>query len=386
MKEFAAALQANLVELRNHSLLSDQLSPTEASYVEILIAYLKGDNAGLRHCLARTSDELLQLLGRIRLQILECAIHPSDLHLLETWRDRHGFENCLWEGEAMFLLGLAWCEAGEYELSKKFYMNAHRLLWREGVKKKAVKALLNNVVAESRLNKEKKLIVDYLFVAQKAVEVEDSIVAGICHLNIAQEYRKMGAPESALKSVNKSIEFMQADRGINHFYFSLLERCHIYIDLDRLSEARLDYQIAQESPFPEIKEGLKVIDALLGNHSPIDEGRLDPSWKNRLHEIRTGRKSVTFTKMESQLLELLSAGEATKEHLITSLYGDRIDFTVGENRFKVLLSRMRKKAPSLIISSEIGYHLADETFLLPNRKALSPGNRRMAGYGESKAI
>lgn len=370
MKQFAAALQADFIELRNHSLLSDQLSPMEANYVEILVLYLKGDNVGLRHCLAQAPNELLRLLGRIRLQIMNFAIHPPDLRLLEAWGDRHGFENNLWEGETMFLLGLAWCEAGEYERSKKFYMNAHRLFWREGVKKKALKALLNSVVAESRLNKEKKLIVDYFFVAQKAMETGDSIVAGICHLNIAQEYRKMGALESALRSINKAIDFMQADRGINHFYFSILERCHIYIELDRFSEARLDYQIAQEAPFPEIQEGLKVIDTLLGNHSLIDEERLDPSWKSRLHEIRVGRKRVSFTKMESRLLELLSAGTVTKEHLMTSLYGDRIDFAVRENRFKVLLSRMRKKAPSLIITSEAGYHLENEAFLLPIEKSM----------------
>ena len=231
--------------------------------------------------------------------------------------------------------------------------------------RKAIKSLLNIVVAESRKHTSKKLILDYTFVANEASKVNDPIVQGICYLNISREHHKLGAFELALKFINQALDLMASDFGVNHFYSALAHRCHVLIDLGRFNEALFDYQKVKAASITQSVESLKVIEVMLGDsNKKVVVDHLEPTWQERLYAVKEAKSSVKLTKTESQLIELLSSGRQTKDMLIHGLYGDKIDWIAAESRFKMLLSRFRKKCPEVILFENGLYQISDENFII----------------------
>ena len=75
-------------------------------------------------------------------------------------------------------------------------------------------------------------------------------------------------------------------------------------------------------------------------------------------EIENAKAKLTV--FESKLVELLVEQPRKKEDLVTLLYGNQVDYLSANNRFKVLLSRLRKKRPNLIVSSNGRYQVSDK--------------------------
>lgn len=361
---FIKVIESNLDQLLELDLANEVVAPLEKQYLSVLICYLRGEKEELSLFIENSQSlpPFFCLLVQIRLGILIGSNESTTLSefskFLEEKNLSEDYTN--WKGEIAFVLGLAYLENKAYEPAKIFFQMAYRFLNDLGAKKKSVKSLLNVVVSESRLHNYKKLIIDYEFVAKKSLQAGDPIVAGICFLNISREFQLIGSLNLALKYVNKSIEHLGSDLGLNHYYSALLHRSHVLIDLGRHFEAQLDYETARLCPFPQIQEALKVIECMLGKSQAIATEKLDPTWKGRWKTFEEGKKMPRLTEMESRLLELIAGIGQTKEMLIQNLYGDKIDYSAAENRLKVLLSRFRKRHPGLIIFEENRFKFADE--------------------------
>ncbi len=341
-------IQANLSELKELYFISDNFSPDELFYLTTMIYYYQGDISQLQsYLLDNKMNSYLDLMGKIRLNIIEQNINQRDLENLQSYLENNPKLASEWIAEAWFLLGWAHREIQSNIIAKKIFKKCYSILWQVQAKKKAVKSMLNHVVCQSHIDPSKRYIIDFQTIAKKALEVGDPIVAGLCQLNIARDYRFLGSYELSEKLINQSVANLELDRGANNYYFAVLERCYLNIELKRFKLAHLDYQIVSESPLLEIKEASKLILKILGGDVKIESKALDPVWGDVLKDKEL-KSSYKLTKTESSLINYLSLGEKSKVEIIKHLYGNQLNFDSAENRLKVLLSRLKKKAPELI--------------------------------------
>lgn len=357
--EFCQIIEVSLQELKVALFTESFHNEDERTYARALINYLEADLNSF--CEISVKDRNLSDFLILRRMLLTYQYDEKEI--------RRQIENVSgidekFLGEFYFIVGLLYTKTKDFSQSKHFYSLAYKHLKKSGSPKKAVKSLLNIIVAESRHQEHKKLILDYQFVANEAKAVDDKIVQGICLLNISREHQILGALELALKSANESLDLLQHDIGVDHFYHALIHRCHVLIALGRFNEAVFDYQKAKASQNPEIQDSLGVINELLGEKkSDMNFSHIEPTWKERLYANRLGTSKIKLTKQESILVSILSTGKKTKDVLIQELYGDKIDWFAAESRFKMLLSRFRKKCPDQIIYSNSVYELIDQTYL-----------------------
>ncbi len=350
-------IQENLQGLKELFYTIDNYDSDEFFYLQTLILYYQGEINLLKiHISKRKNQDTLQLMANIRLQIIKQSVKPSDLKLLKRVIESNSKLDLIWKAEASFLLGWAKREIKEFQEAKVIFKRTYNLLWEVNAKKKAVKSLLNHVVCQSHIDPTKRYLLDFRVIEQKALEVEDPIVAGLCQLNMARDYRFLGSFDLSEELINKAIQNLERDRGSNNYYFAVLERCYLNIELKRMNSAHRDYQIIKESELYEIQEASKVILGILGGDVKVDQSSLDPVWQDVLtkQELRSDYK---LTKNETQLFNFLTNGEQSKSSIISHLYGERIDIESAENRFKVLLSRLNKKAPNLVNYYQGFYYL-----------------------------
>jgi len=357
-------IQANLLELKQLYFDTDQFSEEEIFYLKTLIYYYEGDIQLLENLLNSKIIPFISLLSEIRLQIIKQDIKLQDLLFLnQTLNYTDPQISKEWRAEAHFLLGWAYRETQRFEEARDTFKKCYKLLWDIGAKKKAVKSMLNYVVCQSSINNKKRYLLDYQMVAKKALEVGDPIVAGLCQLNMAREYRLLGSYELSIKLINQAIQNLEADRGANNYYFAIIERCNLLIELKRFTQAYSDYEILKESNLTEIKEATKVLFIKLGKKVDINISHLDPVWAEVLGQ-KEHKCDYNLTKHETHLLKYLSEGEKEKNDIIRYLYGDNLNFESADNRFKVLLSRLRKKDPDLILFNHGYYKLTDGKVLI----------------------
>lgn len=381
---FAVLIQANLEELfniENSKLNEDNLLN---HYLLVLKNYLRGDSKELLEITNQKSFEFLpnfyKILIKLRLSLLNLQFDNALIIKINEEINSEEFENqfSYWLGEINFVVGNIYLESKEYENAKNSFRQAYSELNLINAKQKAIKSLFNVLVSESRLNPSKKLLIDYEFVNRKALEVNEIIVAGLCNLNISRELQLIGSLNLALKYVNKSIDLLKSDMGVNHYYSSILHRCHLLIELERRVEAQLDLEEARLAPFHSIQEAVKLLEVLYKNKFQlaeienstvhINENKLDPTWKGRLKDFISQKKISKLSDLESLMIESLLNSPKTKNELIELLYGNQIDYSASENRFRVLLSRFKKRHPGLIIQNDKSYRISDEIFFVENNK------------------
>ncbi|MBK27125.1 MAG: hypothetical protein CME70_24190 [Halobacteriovorax sp.] len=351
MRVFNDVIQASLEELIDYKLMGEFESLQLENYALAIKAHISGDTVELQKAID-SLEGCFKKLANYRLAILNKEFQTEELSVNEDFM-----------GEAHFLMGLNFVYHSEHLFAKKHFQKAYQFLWRSGAKKKAIKSLLNVVVSESRENNHKKLIVDYEFITKKALSIGDNISAGISQLNISREFQMLGAFELAFKTCNRAINLLEGDLGTSHYYFAIIHRCHLLVDLKRFPEALVDFQKAKASPFKENKKALDVVEALLGDTKEIDLSHLEPTWKARLQDHRNGVSFKDLTESESQLVKFLSSGPKSKLEIIDELYGKNLDFESVDSRFRVLLMRLRKKKPNLVVYYQKKYEISDENFL-----------------------
>lgn len=351
MKNLNQVIEASIEELMEFELLGEFESEQLAFYNQAILGHTRGEVSKLEEVLPKLTDDFATIAA-YRLEILKQNYSDSEITVSEEFK-----------GEAHFVMGLNFVNFKDYPKAKFHFQKAYQFLWKQGAKKKAVKSLMNMVVSESRENNQKKLIVDYEFITKKAMSIGDKITAGTCQLNISREYQMMGAFELALITCNRALDFLEADMGATHYYFALIHRCHILVDLKRYPEALVDFQKAKTSNFSETKEALKVVETLLGDKKEIDLEHLEPTWKARLKDHRNGVSFKDLTKTEAQLIKFLSDGAKDKNDIIDEIYGTNLDYESADARFRVLLMRLRKKKPNLVVYEQKQYRISDENFL-----------------------
>lgn len=341
-----------------------------ALYCESLQAYLAGDIARLERSHERWVSLLLgeahpevlvaEKIVRLRLQIRRRSIDADLVRAFELQIDSMPAE---WKGEAAFVCAMAHETLDRPDLSGPLYKRAALLLEELGARRKAVKADLNAIVALSRAEPARKLLAEYDHVYRKAKKIRHRGVAGVALLNVSREYQCIGAHKAALRLCNQALALLRQDVGTLPYFLAIVHRCHLLIELGREPEAEVDLESARLSGHPEVQEAIHVVTALLarkrGSAVPsVHKENLTPTWRSRLENGATSPDRLG--ELEEKLVSLLASGPKDKFDLIESIYGNALSFEVSENRLKVLLNRLRKKRPGLILFTLGRYRLVDE--------------------------
>lgn len=360
---FVEILESSLEELVELSYSGEITDPLERLYSEALMYYLKGEEALLKEY-SEGSLGALKPLVEFRYKLLTNTYRKEDVDRLFNHLSQvlpFSIEG-LWRGELLFVVANAYLESGCFEKAKENFKSAFRVLKMHGAERKAVRALFNAVVAESRIHPSKSLICDYEIVIKQASRVGDRATQGMCELNISREYDLLGSSRTAMEHIQKSIAYLSDDKQTRHYFLALTHRSHLYLQLGQFERAYLDYEAASISPHEQVQESLKVLNRLIGHKQEIEESRISVMWKEKLHSKRSFEKFKGLTDSEIRVIDLLKESPLKKEDLIERLYGDQIDYQSALNRFKVLLSRLRKKNPNLIEMDKSKYRLSDRYF------------------------
>jgi len=332
-------------------------------YAKTLCAYLKSDLKSLKENIEEMKSYKtdffsdLDLISELRLEIRNRKVNENTLQRVLLISNK----NKLLTGEIFFILGLAYEILNNEEKCKSAYLQAAEHLEKIGSNRKAVKALFNALAAETRMHKDnKKYLPDYSQFIRRAKALKNYSVVGIAYLNISREYQKIGALTAALKYATLAIGYLNKyDYGSLDYYSALTHRAHVWIDLGRHTDAKMDMELAQIADFVEIKSALLVLDSILNgqkNILQISMNLLFPGWRERLLECKTYinknflqpmRPSLSGA-LEGKLLSLLHSGPRDKFFLMDELYGKNLSIETRENRLKNLLNRIRTKSPGLI--------------------------------------
>ncbi len=368
-------IQYTLNELLKFRLTFGEVRCFEDAYAQVLIAYLQGDSEAFEGFLSKFSEiaktakldsrdvKFLKLAATLRKQLCERHVDPillsEALELSQKDVER--------SGEILFIAAMGYEALNDFVQMKEIYRLAYLSLEASGAKKKAVKALLNHVVADSRIHPKKKLIYDYQLVFHKAREAGVPGAAGIALLNISREYQKLDAFVAAIKYCNRALKFLKLEGETRPYFMAIVHRCHLLLQLGQVREAQFDYDLAKASSFPEVLGALEVIEGIQKHQTIKNPIRhpLTPTWRERFRQKEAwGQEEIKkLSPSEDRLVQLLTIKPLDKFELISELYGNLGNILAAENRLNNLFSRIRKKHPGLVIFWEGKYSIADETLL-----------------------
>jgi tetratricopeptide (TPR) repeat protein len=355
---FIEILQSPLQRLTELRLEGNFEDDTQKNYLSILIHYLSSEPEALEKLLSTLNPKSeIAVIGKLRLQNM---LQVFDEHQLRLIREIIHSDS-LWNAEAAFALGMTYLRFKKNIEARDTFQMAYRKLTDIGAHKKAVKALLNIVVSESRMDNTKRLIQDYQVVANRAKSVECREVEGICYQNISKELQLLGFFDLALRYSHQAIDLQEAGADTVHYYETILQRCHVLIDLGRFREAHQDFARAKLSRHPQTIEALKIIENLLGAEADYKAVELEPAWISKLASLDV--ESLKPTKLEMDFIDLVKSERVSKDTVILKLYGEQLDWESARNRFKVFLNRFRKKYVNLVVEENGHFMLVDETVL-----------------------
>lgn len=270
MITLAEILQAPMRELQVFISSGEFEAPEEAQYAHVLLAFLKADDEQLEVLADDCPNTQLKMLISLRHQIITNSIETELLEKLERILPLASD----WQGEIAYTMGLAYLENEDYKHALRCFKLANKRLWEIGARKKAVKSLLNIVLTEARSAKNYRGVPGFEFVREKAVEVGDDVLTGICYNHIAKEYFKENNFEQSLMSSNQALDALSAERSSPYFFEALIQRSQTYIQLGRLSEAQADLLSVKAARHLDIVEALKGIERLLSQKaSSADHSR-----------------------------------------------------------------------------------------------------------------
>jgi tetratricopeptide (TPR) repeat protein len=348
---------------------------TEVFYGHFILAYQRGDIPLLTKMESEAqkfsnAEDFAQLQSaiQIRLGIRSRKIEPR---LLDSVIAAHAASG-RWQGELAILLGNAFAVTGDHPTSKAWFIKSVIELASGGSHRKAHKARLNVFVAESHIHPRANLIPDYFNLYRKSSKPphEELSVASTCLLNISREYQIMGSHHAALKYCTQALHMAEANFGSLHYYLILAHRAHLLCELERFSEALIDFECAIAAPFGEVKSALTVVRELLNGkvEVPIIEAHpanLLPTWKERTKPT----DGIKFSELENRLLAFLGEKPRDKIDILEHIYGEKLSHEVKLNRFKSLIGTLRKKSPHLVICEAGEYRIADAIYQVRRKKS-----------------
>lgn len=235
-------------------------------YADILRFYLSGNIEKLRKKVDQLEKEcpqtLMAQLGRLRLQT---RLNEVDDELIKNLEEKIESSDHLndYKGEVYFVIGQAFAVKKEYKLAKDTFYKAYESLKELGSSKKANKALLNSIVSENLLDKNKNFNLEYNYIVNRSLALGDTDMAGIATANMAKEYYEIGSFIVAIKYFTQALEYMKNDRGTSHYYLTMAHRALAYLKSGEIEKGLTDYEMAKIAPFKVVKEFLNDIQTYL---------------------------------------------------------------------------------------------------------------------------
>jgi len=268
MINFADVIQAPMRELQAFISQGQFETPEDGHYAGVLLAFLKADEEELFELAESSQHTQVKLLAALRHQIITNSVDSDLLEKLERLLP----VTSDWQGEIAYTMGLAYLENDEHKHALRCFKMANKRLWDIGARKKAVKSLLNIVLTEARSAQTQRGVAGFEFVKEKAVEVGDDVLTGICFYHISKEYFKNQDYDLALNSSNQALDVLSADRGTPYFYEALVQRGQTYLKLGRSQEAMIDLQAAKATRHLHIQDALKAMEKLVSALNGKDSG------------------------------------------------------------------------------------------------------------------
>lgn len=367
MKTLVKILDADLEELTELHLRRTERRSVFGFYVSALRHYLEGDRGFLAQTLARLPEaegdaadkEIAGMLIEARLAVRAGEVADSIVKKLEAKLPSAGD----WTGEMQFVLALCHEIRGEKRPMSARYQQASVTLADLGARRKAVKALLNHVAAESAQHPERHHLREYEYIYRQAKRVKNYSTAAVALLNISHEYHDIGALQLALSHVNRAIVLLDRQKQGRSYFLALAHRAHVLHDMDRKEEGMLDYEALMASAFADLKGVRETLEAAYGGmRGEAPKSAMVDAWKGRHEEFQ--RMKDKLGSLEQKLLKFVADSPREKADIIEHLYGDKLSWDVLENRFNNTLSRLKKKCPGIIVWEKGKYRLSAEMFSL----------------------
>lgn len=273
-----------------------------------------------------------------------------------------------WEGELCILAATAQTVLDDYAAAHVLFARATQAFERRGCSRKSLRSRLNVLVCESHVHPNRNLFARYHDLYRRALRSNqrDLIVATTSLLNISREYQRAGAFLVALKYCNRALSLFELQMGEMNYFLTLAHRAHLLCELGRRAEARIDYEAASVGRFKEVEAALRVIEPMLDGARLPDASMspdLLPTWRERALSANTSDSTPKLSTLEEKLIRFLANGPRDRIDILEEIYGTQLEFETKLNRFKSLLSTLRKKFPNLVICEDGSYRLADEILI-----------------------
>lgn len=368
VNSLAKILDADLEELTELHLRRADRATALGFYVSALRHFLEGNIAYLNKTLERLGEtnfpekDLLARLVRARVAVHYEKVGDDTITALEAALPSAG----AWRAEVIFVIALCHEARNELKLMSRRYQEAAAALEEAGARKKAVRALLNHVVAESNIHKDRKFLRDYEFVYRQAKKAKVFSAAAVALMNISYEYRELGALTLSLSHVNRALALLERQKHGRSYYLALAHRAHVLHNLGRVAEARIDFEQLSAAEFPDIERARATLEALFNGTAPPAQAPSE-SWADRAKTLHQPPEKLGA--LEEKLVRYLAEAPREKGDLVTHLYGDTLKWEVLENRFKNTLTRLKKKYPGLVTWDNGKYRLSEELFRLWQKRS-----------------
>ena len=298
----------------------------------------------------------LSVLGRARFAARKGSCGEGELRDLLEYIPEAG----PLRGEFFFVLALCFESMNRVREMSDAYLAASQEFKRAAVHGKSVKALFNHLAAEHRLHPEKKFLHDFQFCYREAKKHKVHSTAGMALVNLSREYQVMGAFDLALKFVNRALALLDRQRYARSHFLALAHRSHVLLCLGRKREALEDFREAEPCSFPDVKDALATIQAILEEKATPSTPPALQSWEGRVRELDRENLRKKMGLLEQRLIEFLAGRPRTRWELIEFLYGGNLAPEGLENRFNNTLQRIKKKIPGVIVNVNGKYSLAEE--------------------------
>lgn len=367
---------SSLVELQIHA-RDFTLDATSQFYAEVLLHFLGFNNEALKQKWEqlKTDVSLQKQLEPYTNDILTICefryrLRTSDVNLGYLKKLAEKNLSDIFEAEKFFLLGRSYEELKHEKENIVCALKAAALYKKIGCLKKALRAMYNSVVAESRLVPYKTYILEYQAIICLAEEVKDPIFVGMSQIMMSREYQIIGLLSEALQLSEQGIENLTLEKGSYHYFHALLQRASLLIETKQFSEAEKLLAATKLGHFSEITAARQLLECLIDSRKIWNkelEKNLLPTWQERLCLLNQKeideRQTLQLTELELKLVKLLWTGPQNKWDMITQIYGDQEDSEILENRFKNLVARAKKKLPDLIRFHDGRYYIENRSDL-----------------------
>ena len=258
-----------------------------------------------------------------------------------------------WKGEIYFICGNSYSRIEKYYKSRDAYLKSYKYFNEVGLEKKGLLSLQNYVAADGMLYPEKRVVAELQMILDKAKAIRAKDIEGLVSMNLSVEYELIGAREAALSYAQSAFELLAGHKETYQYFSAACHLCRLLFEMKHFQEANNLFAIIKTSRLPEIQANIKMLEQLkmgVAEVTPPDEHLL-PWWSN---DFNGKCKDLKLGKLGEKLVRYLIDGSRTKKEIIHHLYGDSIEFSSLENRFQVLLSRIRKSNKELIVLQDDG--------------------------------